>query len=133
MRTIDSSSNSQQTQDFGLFVTATAAASSIVTLIIPAPPAGQRIFIERISVTRFAAALLTAAATPYTVTTTNLNGSPAWDFDASAAAQGTIDRLVLSSAFPISSQTAASAVTIVGPATTSVIWRITAAYTYGNN
>jgi hypothetical protein len=133
MRTIDASSNAQQTQDVGTWVTATAAAGSIVTLTIPAPPAGQRVFINHLTITRFASALLTAAATPTTVTTTNLSGSPSWDFAADAALQGAMDRLVIQAGLPMSSQTVTTAVTIVGPATTAVIWRITANYAYGNN
>ena len=133
MRTNDSSNNGQQTQDIGTWVTATAAAGSIVTLTIPAPPAGQRIFINHLTITRFASALLVAAAAPNIVTTTNLSGLPSWDFAADAAPQGAIDRLVVQSGLPMSSNTVTTAVTIVGPATTNVIWRITVNYAYGNN
>lgn len=133
MKTVDSNTNPVVTQDFGTFVTATGAAAAAVTLTIPAPAAGLKVFINHVTITRFAAAALTAAAAPLTVTTTNLSGSPIYDFDASAAAKGTIDRLVLAFPNPVSATTAAAAVTFVAPATTDVIWRITANYTTGTN
>jgi hypothetical protein len=133
MKTVDSFTNAMVTQDFPLSVTATAAAGSAVTLTIPAPPLGQRAFINHIVISRFAAALLVAAAVPNIVTTTNLNGNPAWDFQADAAAQGLIDRLILQGGTPWSSSVVTTSVTIVCPATTNVIWRVTAFYSYGTN
>lgn len=77
---------------------------------------------------RNAAAALTAAAAPVTVTTTNIPGSLAFSFAADAALQGTIDRWREDFAFPIAASAQNTATTIVCPLTTGVIWRITAGY-----
>lgn len=114
-----------------LAVTATGAAGAAVTLTIPAAGAGLFHYFTRIIVQRFATALLTAAATPVLVTTTNLAGSRVLSFPAEAAAQGTMYTEVISPSQPIKSVTANTATTIVCPATTGVIWRATADYYVG--
>jgi hypothetical protein len=108
--------------------TAVGAAGAAVTLTLAAPGVGLRHYLTYLSINRFATALLTAAAAPVTVTTTNLPGSLAFSFPAEAAAQGTIDRWREDFAFPIVSAAQNTATTIVGPATTNVIWRITAGF-----
>lgn len=108
--------------------TAVGAAGAAVTLTIAAPGAGLRQYLTYLSINRFATALLTAAAAPVTVTTTNLPGSLAFSFPAEAAAQGTIDRWREDFAFPLAASAQNTAVTIVCPATTAVIWRVTAGY-----
>jgi hypothetical protein len=62
------------------------------------------------------------------VTTTNLPGTLAFSFPADAAAQGTVDRWREDFAYPIASNAQNAATTIVCPATTNVIWRITAGF-----
>lgn len=109
-------------------VTITAAAGAIATLTIPNPGVGLRNYITYISVNRFAAALLTAAAAPVLVTTTNIPGTLVFSLPADAAAQGTLFPLREDFAYPIASTAQNSTTTIVGPATTNVIWRITAGY-----
>lgn len=109
-------------------VTAVGTAGAALTLTLPAPPGGLRHYLSFLQVNRFAAALLTAAATPVTVTTTNLPGSLAYSFEADAAAQGTMVRQREDFQFPLSATTQATATTIVCPATTGVIWRATAGY-----
>lgn len=109
-------------------VTATGAAGAAVTLTLPAPGAGLYQHISRLLVSRFASALLTAAAAPVTVTSTNLPGSRAIDFPADAAAQGTIYSEIVEGMVPLRASAANTAVTIVCPATTGVIWRVTADY-----
>ena len=108
--------------------TITAAAGAIATLSLAAPGAGLRHYITYISVNRFAAALLTAAATPVLVTTTNIPTSLVFSFPADAAAQGTIYPLREDFAYPIAVSAQNTATTIVGPATPNVIWRITAGF-----
>jgi hypothetical protein len=108
--------------------TAVGAASASVTLTLPAPGAGLRQYLTWLSIDRFASALLTAAATPVTVTTTNLPGSLAFSFAADTAAQGTLDRFHEEYAFPVAASAQNTSVTIVCPATTGVIWRATAGY-----
>lgn len=109
-------------------VTVTAAAGSIATLTLPAPGTGLRIYITKIVITKLAAALLTAAAVPVIVTTTGLTGTPAFDCAADAAAQGTVERQNHDFAQALEAAADAAAVTVVGPATTNVLWRITAFY-----
>lgn len=108
--------------------TAVGAAAASVTLTLAAPGAGLRQYLTYLSINRFATALLTAAAAPVTITTTNLPGTPAFSFPAEAAAQGTIDRWREDFAYPIASSAQNTATTIVCPATTAVIWRVTAGY-----
>jgi hypothetical protein len=85
-------------------------------------------YIDRIVIQRFATALLTAGATPVLVTTTNLPGTRVFSFPAEAAAQGTMYSEIVEPARPLRSSAAGTATTIVAPATTGVIWRITADY-----
>lgn len=108
--------------------TSVGAAGAAVTLTLTAPGAGLRHYLTYLSINRFASALLTAAAAPVTVTTTNLPGSLAFSFAADAAAQGTLDRWREDFAFPIASSAQNTNTTIVAPITTGIIWRITAGY-----
>lgn len=108
--------------------TAVGAAGAAVTLTLAAPGAGLRHYLTYLSINRFASALLTAAAAPVTVTTTNLPGTLAFSFAAEAAPQGTLDRWREDFAFPIASSAQNTATTIVCPVTTGVIWRITAGF-----
>jgi hypothetical protein len=109
-------------------VTSVGASGAAVTLTLPAPGAGLRQYVTYLSINKFAAALLVAAAAPVTVTTTNLPGTLAFSFPADAAAQGTIDRWREDFAYAIAASAQNTNVTIVAPITTSVIWRITAGY-----
>lgn len=108
--------------------TNTGAAAAAVTLTLAAPGAGLRHYLTYLSVNRFATALLTAAATPVLVTTTNLPGTLVLSFPADAAAQGTLFPWREDFAFPVASVAQNTATTIVCPATTAVIWRVTAGY-----
>lgn len=108
--------------------TAVGASGAAVTLTLAAPGAGLRHYITYLSINRFAAAVLTAAAAPVTVTTTNLPGSLAFSFAADAAALGTLDRWREDFAYPVMASAQNTATTIVCPATTGVIWRVTAGY-----
>lgn len=108
--------------------TAVGASGAAVTLTLAAPGAGLRHYLTYLAINRFAAAVLTASATPVTVTTTNLPGTPAFTFPAEAAALGTIDRWREDFAYPLMSNAQNTATTIVCPATTGVIWRATAGY-----
>ncbi len=109
-------------------ITGTAAAGSGVTLTLPAPGANRFIHITRVRITKFAAALLVAAAAPVTMTTTNIPSTPTFDFSAREEAQGTMQTLDIQFANPMRSTTANTAVTFVCPATKNVIWRGEAEY-----
>lgn len=111
-----------------LVATTIGAAGAATTLTIAAAPTGLRHYLTYLSINRFAAAALTAAAAPVAVTTTNLPGSLAFSFAADAALQGTLDRWREDFAYPVAGNALATATTIVCPATTGVIWRVTAGY-----
>jgi hypothetical protein len=113
-----------------LAVTATAAVNTGVTLTLPAPSAGLFHIITYIRIDRFFATAGLAGATPTVVTSTNLPGTMAWSF-ATAGAIGSRDFIVLNPTQPIKSSTAATATTIVCPASTDTIWRVSAIYGVG--
>lgn len=108
--------------------TATGAAAAGVTLTIAAPGVGLRHYLTYLRIVRFATAVLTPAATPVLVTTTNLPGAPVFSFPADAAAQGTVFSFQEDFNFPVAAAAQNTATTIVCPATTSVIWRVTAGH-----
>lgn len=108
--------------------TVTGASGAIATLTLAAPGVGLRHYITGISIQRFAAAVLTASATPVVVTTTNLPGSLAFTFEADAAALGVMSRFSQDYAPPIAASAQNTATTIVAPVTTGVIWRVSATY-----
>lgn len=111
--------------------TNTGATGAAVTLTLAAPGAGLFHYISSITLQRIATAVLTPAATPLVVTTTNLPGSLAFSAPADAAAQGVMHEQRFEPKEPIKSTTANTASTIVCPATTGVIWRVTATYRTG--
>lgn len=111
-----------------LIVTAVGAAGAAVTLSLPGPGTGLRQYLTYLSINRFAAANLTAAAAPVTVTTTNLSGALAFSFGAEGLGQGVLDRWREDFTYPLASSALNTATTIVCPATTNVIWRVTAGY-----
>lgn len=120
---VDQSLDGQVTSNI---VTTVGTAGSATTLTLATPGAGLRHYITYLSIDRFATALLTASATPVSVTTTNLPGSLAFTFAADALAQGAIDRWRENIAYPIAASAQGTATTIVCPSVTGVIWRITA-------
>lgn len=108
--------------------TTIGTAGTATTLTLASPGTGLRHYLTYLSINRFATAALTAAAAPVAITTTNLPGSLAFSFPAEAALQGTLDRWREDFAFPIMASAPGTATTIVCPATTGVIWRITAGF-----
>lgn len=111
-----------------LIATTTAAVGVASTLTLASPGAGLRHYLTYISINRSASAALTAGATPTIVTSTNLPGSLAFTFGANAALQGE-DKIIREDfAYPLAASAQATATTIVAPATTGVIWRITVGY-----
>lgn len=111
-----------------LLVTSVGASGAAVTLTLPGPGTGLRQYMTYLSINRFAAATLTAAAVPVTVTTTNLPGALAFSFGAEGLGQGVLDRWREDFTYPLASSALNTATTIVCPATTNVIWRVTAGY-----
>lgn len=109
-----------------LWVTGTAVSGTGVTVTLPAV-ASQFHYINTIEVTAYTAAARIGSATPVLVTSTNLSGSPVWDFS-SADAIGTVELKFFTFPAPIKSSTVNTNTTIVCPATTSVIWRINVSY-----
>lgn len=79
-----------------------------------------------------ATALLTAAATPVLVTTTNLPGTPALTFGAEALVQGADKFRRLDFGGTGCAATAIGTnTTVVCPVTTAVIWRVNVGYRLG--
>lgn len=111
-----------------LSVTNTGVSGAAVTLTLSAPGAGLFHYITRIILQRHTSALLTAGSTPLLCTTTNLPGSRVFSVPADAAAQGVVHQEIVEPSQPLKSSTANTATTIVCPATTGVIWRVTADY-----
>lgn len=111
-----------------LLVTNTGAAGAAVTLTMPAPGLGLRHYLTYLSVNRFASALLTAAAAPVLVTTTNIPGALVLSLPADAAAQGTLSPWREDFAYPLAVSAQNTATTVVAPITTGAIWRLTAGY-----
>lgn len=107
-------------------ITVTAAVNTLTTLTIPAT-AGKFNYLAYLSIVMYAAAALTGGATPVLVTTTGLTGTPSFTFPTGQAI-GTISEQKYEGAHPIKGTAVNTAMTIVGPATANVIWRITAAY-----
>ena len=108
--------------------TATGIAGAAVTLTIASPGAGLRVYLTYITIARFATALMTAAATPVIVTTTNIPGTLAFSIPANAEAQGAAFVIREDFAYPLAVSAQAAATTIVCPATPNAIWRVTAGY-----
>jgi hypothetical protein len=124
----DQSLSGMVTPSVGTIIGAVGAAT---TLTLAAPGSGLRHYLTYLSINRFAAAVLTASATPVTVTTTNLPGALAFTFEADAAALGTMIRTREEYGYPLVASAPNTATTIVCPATPGVIWRITAGFYLG--
>lgn len=110
-----------------LIVTNTGVSGAAVTLSLPSAT-GFFHHITNLSIERHASTLLTAGATPTLVTTTNLQGSLVFSIPVEAAAQGTVYLRTFEPCNPFRSTAVSTATTIVCPATTGVIWRVTALY-----
>ena len=111
-----------------LLVTVTAAVGVAATLTLPAPGVGLRQYLTYLRITKFAGAVLTAAAAPVLVTTANIPGTPVFSLPADAAALGTVYSYQEDFAYPLMGTAQNTAMTIVAPLTAGVIWRITAGY-----
>ena len=113
-----------------LSVTATAATGVALTASLGAV-AGAFHYITFLEIVSYTTAARTGGATPVLVTSTNLNGSNAWDFQ-TAASIGTSERQFTAPGTPIKSSVVNTATTIVCPATTGIIWRVNVYYYTGN-
>jgi hypothetical protein len=109
-----------------LAVTATGASGAAVTATLPAV-ASQFHYITEIQIVQYAAAGLTAGATPTVVTTTNLPGSLAFTFTTiGALGSTTIEQF--EPTMPLKSSVVNTATTIVCPAIAGAIWRVNVFY-----
>lgn len=108
------------------YVTATAAAGTAVTVTLPAPASGLRHHVTAFKVTRFAAAALTASATP--IVSTASNHSLVVTLPADAATQGSVQKDTVTYYSPLAATTQATATSFTVPATTSVVWRLSVGY-----
>ena len=109
-------------------VTNTGIAGAAVTLTLPAPGAGLRQYLTYLRIVRSASVALTAGAAPTVVTTTNLPGTMAFTFGQNAALQGDDKAIQEDFNYPIAGTAQNTAMTVVCPVTTGVIWRVTGGY-----
>jgi len=109
--------------------TTTAAISLGATLTIGT--GGMFAYITKIRLSKYVGATLTAAAAPSIVTSTNLNGTPSFDFK-TLGAIGDSEIIQLDfTGNPLKSVTAGTNVTFVAPVLTGAIWKLQAFYYLG--
>ena len=113
-----------------LWVTATAASAAAATASLPAAGAGLFHYITAIDMQLYATGARTGAAAPVIVTSTNLPGSPAWNFP-TAGAIGAIDRYDVLLLTPLKSSVANTISTIAAPIATAGLWRLNVGYFTG--
>ena len=114
-----------------LAVSATGASGAAVTLTMPAV-AGLRIYLDSLQIVRSPTIALTANAAPVLVTSTNLPGTPAFTFGQDAAAIGVDKEVRLDCGSEgLAASVLGTAVTVVCPVFTGVIWRLNAVYHLG--
>ena len=109
-------------------VTNTGAAGAGVTLTLPAPGSGLRHYLTYIAIGRFASAVLTPAAVPVILTTTNLPGGLAYSIAADGAGQGSMSIQREDYAQPLVAVAQNTTTTFSAPITAGVIWRLSAGY-----
>jgi len=112
-------------------VSATGIAAAGVTLTIPSAGASLFNYLTFLELVAYNTAARTGGVTPVLVASTGISGTPTFEFS-SAGAVGTIERYVYDFNTPLKGSAAATAMTFVAPATTSVIWRINAFYYTGS-
>jgi hypothetical protein len=98
-------------------------AGNAMTITLPAPGVGLRQYVSYIRLTRTAAGLLTAAATPLLITTTNLPGDPVFAMGAEADPLGKMQEYSDSLYRARPAVVKNTALTFVCPATPNVVWR----------
>ena len=108
--------------------TNTAATGVALTLTIAAPGLGLRHYLTYLRIVRSPTVLLTASATPTVITTTNIPTGLAFTMGADASPIGQDKYIQEDFAYPLMTTAQNTATTIVCPATTGVIWRVTAGY-----
>lgn len=112
-------------------VTTTAASGVAATLTLPAAGAGLFHYITSLDIYIYATAARVGAAAPVVVTTTNITGAPAFTFETAQAIGTNTPIQGLNPTTPLKSSVVNTATTIVAPAATTGIWRITATYFTG--
>lgn len=114
-----------------LAITATGAAGAAVTLTIPSV-ASLFHYIDNIRVEMFTSAAIAAAgAAPTIVTTTNIPGTPSFNFRNDVQPAGQLTEKIMQFGAPLRSTASGTNTTVVCPATPSVLWRAAAVYRLG--
>jgi hypothetical protein len=113
-------------------VSANAAVSLGVTCTLPAV-AGMFHYITLIEITKMNGLAITASGTPAFISSTNLPGPLAWTIGngEGGVTIGASSRIVHMPSMPLKSSVANTTTTIVCPATTGIIWRVTVWYQIG--
>lgn len=113
-----------------LSATVTGLSGAVATLTIPGS-VGLYNYLVALYVTKFAAAALTAAATPVLVPITGVTGSPILSFSASGDALGTVEKQQFEPNKPLKGSAVNTAMVVSCPVTAGVIWRVNAVYYVG--
>lgn len=113
-----------------LGVTATAAVGTGVTLTLPAAGAGNFQYISKLEITADTATVALGANASAVVTSTNLNGTPAWNVKIERNGGG-VNTVARGAVLPFRSAVANTATTIVAPATANTVWRLNVEYYTG--
>jgi hypothetical protein len=109
--------------------TITATSGTAATLTLAAPATGLFNYITFLEIVEWFTAANVALTTPTVITSTNITGSPAWSVDGQTGVVGKGNYYVYNYGHPgIKSTANATATTIVAPAVTGIIWRITAGF-----
>jgi hypothetical protein len=103
-------------------VTVTAATGVAATLTLPAAGAGLFHYITKIEIEAYPTATVAGGATPIIVTSTNISGTPSWNF-ASARTIGVQQNRDIDFTQPLKSAAANTATTIVMPVAATVLWK----------
>ena len=110
-------------------VSSTAATGVAVTLTLPAAGASLFIYLCNLEITMFFTATNLALATPTLVTTTGITGTPTFSFAGQVGVVGVVDqRIYNNGGLPLKGSAANTALTVVCPAVTGLIWRVNGTY-----
>jgi hypothetical protein len=108
-------------------ITVTAASGSGATLTIPAASAGLFNYLCLLAIYQCQTATAVGVTT-VVVTTTGITGTPSIDFGSDYLVGRGDKREWFCGGSPLKGSAAATAMTVVCPATTNVLWRVSATY-----
>lgn len=114
-----------------LTATGTAAISVSATATLAAGGVGLFHYITRVRISKYVGATLTAAAAPSTVTSTNINNTPSFDFKTLGSLGDSEVMDIDFTGNPLKATASNTSTTFVAPVLTGAIWKITVFYYLG--